>query len=102
MSALPELVCVEYPGVVDNPANMLDTLGGLETVAQVLEEPNRRLELRFRPEDVFCKPTCGEKYSGSSFLVNVKRKKLRPGRDISKIATKHIVLNQGIKTICGN
>ena len=32
----PELVCVEYPGIVANPGKMIDTLGGLETLAQVL------------------------------------------------------------------
>ena len=35
-SQLPELVCVEYPGIVANPGKMIDTLGGLETLAQVL------------------------------------------------------------------
>ena len=86
-SQLPELVCVEYPGIVANPEKMIDTLGGLETLAQVLsrftfssrsighglfqvmEEPNRRLELRFRPDDVFCKPACGEKHPSSSLLL---------------------------------
>ena len=40
------LVCVEYPGVVQSPDNMINSLGGLDTIAQVLDEPNRRLELR--------------------------------------------------------
>ena len=76
-----ELVCVEYPGVVtaQDPGPMLHTLGGLDTIAQVLEEPNRRLELRFRPDDVFSKPTCGERQPDTSFLIRVKRRKLRPG-----------------------
>ena len=39
---IPELVCIEYPGVVNSTDKMLETLGGLETIAQVLEEPNRR------------------------------------------------------------
>ena len=34
-----------------------------------MEEPNRRLELRFRPDDVFCKPACGEKHPSSSLLL---------------------------------
>ena len=45
---LAGLVCVEYPGVVQSPDNMITTLGGRDTIAQVLEEPNRRLELRCR------------------------------------------------------
>ena len=50
-----ELVCVEYPGIVRDTERMLATLGGLHNIAQVLEEPNRRLELRLRPEDIFSK-----------------------------------------------
>ena len=34
-SQLPELVCVEYPGIVNNTGKMIETLGGLETLAQV-------------------------------------------------------------------
>merc|ERR1719220_327061 len=96
---IPELVCIEYPGVVNSTDKMLETLGGLETIAQVLEEPNRRLELRFRPDDVFCKPTCGEKHAGSSFLVKVKKKKLKPGREATnKPAEKHTVEVYGAVT----
>jgi len=81
---IPELVCIEYPGVVKSTDKMLESLGGLETIAQVIEEPNRRLELRFRPDDVFCKPTCGEKQTDTSFLIRVKRKKLKPGLEPSE------------------
>ena len=38
---ISDLVCIEYPGVVNSTEAMLDTLGGLDTLAQVLEEPNR-------------------------------------------------------------
>ena len=38
-------------------------------LSQVMEEPNRRLELRFRPDDVFCKPACGERSPASSLLL---------------------------------
>ena len=40
--------------------------------------------MRFRPEDVFCKPTCGERQTDTSFLVKVKRKKLKAGRVATK------------------
>ena len=62
-----------------------------------MEEPNRRLELRFRPDDVFCKPACGERSPASSLLLRqvspfllpglfthfsrVKKKKLKAGRE---------------------
>ena len=62
-----------------------------------MEEPNRRLELRFRPDDVFCKPACGEKHPSSSLLLRfepfhlfflflnvpsrVKKRRLKAGRE---------------------
>ena len=69
------LTCVEYPGVVDNVSHMLDTLGGIESVSEVFLSPNRRLELRFRPEDVFCKPACGERVNESGEGINICIKK---------------------------
>jgi len=71
------LVCIEYPGVVQNPEKAIKTLGGLKNIGQVVSESNRRLELRFRPDDVYCKPTCGERHTCSSFVVRVKRKRLK-------------------------
>lgn len=98
--SLPGLVCVEYPGVARDPEKVVKTLGGLETLAQVLEEPNRRMELRFRPEDVFCKPTCGERHSGSSFLLKVKKRKLKPGRGVGKPEIIHETVVEGAVTDC--
>jgi general transcription factor 3C polypeptide 5 (transcription factor C subunit 1) len=104
MAGEPELaglVCVEYPGVAESPDRVVETLGGLETLAQVLEEPNRRLELRFRPEDVFSKPACGERQPGASFLVRVKRRRLRPGRESAgKPAELHQTTIEGAVTDC--
>merc|ERR1719419_635911 len=34
------------------------------------------MELRFRPEDTYCKPTCGTRSQSSSLLVRVKRVKV--------------------------
>merc|ERR1719309_855879 len=78
-SQMPSLVCIEYPGVVNNPDKAIQTLGGLKNIGLVLSEPNRRLELRFRVDDIYCKPTCGERHQCSSFVIKVKRKKLKQG-----------------------
>ena len=81
--ARPSLVCVEYPGMVKDVSAMIETLGGLDNIGRVVSEPNRRLELRFRPDDVFCKPTCGERCTDTnSFLLRVKR--MRNKRDPTK------------------
>ncbi|XP_075213058.1 general transcription factor IIIC subunit l(2)37Cd [Lycorma delicatula] len=69
--------CVVYPGVVNDEEKMLATLGGLESISVVCSKPNRRLELRFRPDDVYCRSACGDRQKTVSFLlkVKVKRKK---------------------------
>ena len=35
-------------------------------------DKSRRLELRFRPDDPHCKPTCGERVPTTSYLLRVK------------------------------
>lgn len=69
--------CVAYPGIVKNEEKMLETLGGIESITQAMTTRNRRLELRFRPDDIYARPTYGDKQSEISFLlkVKVKRKK---------------------------
>lgn len=42
-----------------------------------MNTPNRRLELRFRPDDMYCKPTCGDRYNTKGFLLRVRVKKSR-------------------------
>lgn len=39
---------------------------------QVCSKPNRRLELRFRPGDVYCRSACGDRQKTLSFLLKVK------------------------------
>ncbi|KAM9820490.1 general transcription factor 3C polypeptide 5 [Neosynchiropus ocellatus] len=68
------LVCVEYPGVVRNEDVMLQTLGGEQTLSSMFSNPNRRLELRFRPKDPFCHPLCGNRFPSSNLLLKVRRR----------------------------
>ncbi|XP_066955131.1 general transcription factor 3C polypeptide 5 isoform X1 [Macrobrachium rosenbergii] len=72
---LRQFVCVEYPGLVNNVDNMIETLGGIEKISEVYCEDNRRMELRFRPNDVYCKPTCGERHNSTALLIRVVRRK---------------------------
>ncbi|XP_004075167.1 general transcription factor 3C polypeptide 5 isoform X1 [Oryzias latipes] len=69
-----KLVCVEYPAVVHNTDKMLDTLGGEQAVSKTFADPNRRLELRFRPQDPFCHSACGNRLSSSNILLRVRRR----------------------------
>ncbi|XP_036974237.1 general transcription factor 3C polypeptide 5 [Acanthopagrus latus] len=68
------LVCVEYPAVVNNVDKMLETLGGEQTVSKTFAHPNRRLELRFRPQDPFCHSLCGNRFPSSNLLLRVRRR----------------------------
>ncbi|KAM7369279.1 hypothetical protein PAMP_013560 [Pampus punctatissimus] len=69
-----KLVCVEYPAVVRNVNKMLDTLGGEQAVSKTFAHPNRRLELRYRPQDPFCHSLCGNRFSSNNLLLRVRRR----------------------------
>ncbi|XP_025114194.1 general transcription factor 3C polypeptide 5-like [Pomacea canaliculata] len=66
--------CIEYPGVVQNVDKALETLGGASSISKALAE-NRKLELRFRPQDPYCKPAYGTMNKVSSLLLKVKRRR---------------------------
>ncbi|XP_078687071.1 general transcription factor 3C polypeptide 5-like [Branchiostoma floridae x Branchiostoma belcheri] len=67
------LICVEYPGRVKNVEKMLETLGGEENVSKAVSDSSRRLDLRFRPGDPYCRPVYGDRFPTSSLLVRVRR-----------------------------
>ncbi|XP_028317974.1 general transcription factor 3C polypeptide 5 [Gouania willdenowi] len=81
------LMCVEYPAVVNNVDKMLNTLGGEETISKLFAHPNRRLELRFRPQDPFCHSLCGNRFSSSNILIKVKRRVRKKDRSDVEIQT---------------
>lgn len=72
-----KFICVKYPGNVINPDKAIETLGGIQSISTAANTPNRRLELRFRPEDIFCKPTCGDRHNTNGFLLRIRIKKSR-------------------------
>ncbi|XP_037609457.1 general transcription factor 3C polypeptide 5 [Sebastes umbrosus] len=69
-----KLVCVEYPGVVTSEDKMLETLGGEKGVTKTFANPNRRLELRYRPQDPFCHSLCGNRFPSSNLVLRVRRR----------------------------
>ncbi|XP_012220563.2 general transcription factor 3C polypeptide 5 [Linepithema humile] len=70
-----KLICIKYPGNVVNTDKAIETLGGLSSISMTVDAPNRRLELRFRPDDGYSKPTCGDRHSTIGFLLRVRIKK---------------------------
>ncbi|XP_076221221.1 general transcription factor IIIC subunit l(2)37Cd isoform X2 [Nomia melanderi] len=72
-----KFICIRYPGNVVNPDRAIETLGGIGAISTAVNTPNRRLELKFRPDDTYCKPTCGDRYNTKGFLLRVRVKKSR-------------------------
>lgn len=68
------LVCVEYPAVVNNVNRMLDSIGGEQGVSKTYADSTKRIELRFRPGDPFCHPAYGNRYSSTNLLLRVRRR----------------------------
>ncbi|KAF5308795.1 hypothetical protein FQR65_LT06028 [Abscondita terminalis] len=66
-----QLLCIEYPGIVENVDNMLETLGGIHNIETAVGNYNRRLELKFRPNDIFSKPAWGDKDYSCGILVKI-------------------------------
>ncbi|XP_066599011.1 general transcription factor 3C polypeptide 5 isoform X2 [Prorops nasuta] len=77
-------ICVKYPGNVINPDKAIETLGGLGAISTAVDTSNRRLELRFRPDDGYCKPACGDRHNTTAFLLKVTIKKSRVNEVIGK------------------
>ncbi|XP_072310498.1 general transcription factor 3C polypeptide 5 [Eucyclogobius newberryi] len=81
------LVCVEYPAVIQNLSRALQSLGGEQTVSKTYAHPNRRLELRLRPQDPFCHSLCGNRLESSNLLLRVRRRVRKSDRTDVQIQT---------------
>ncbi|KAF6017838.1 GTF3C5 [Bugula neritina] len=66
---------IEYPGKILDAEKALRTLDGTEGVEKVYLNPDSRLKLRYRPNDIYCKAAYGTCYPSSSVLLNVKQKR---------------------------
>ncbi|GAA6099507.1 general transcription factor 3C polypeptide 5 isoform X1 [Tachysurus ichikawai] len=68
------LVCIEYPALVNNVDKMLETVGGEQGLSKTYGDSSKRLELRYRPKDLYCHPVCGNRYSSTNLLIRVRRR----------------------------
>ncbi|XP_015607294.1 general transcription factor 3C polypeptide 5 [Cephus cinctus] len=87
-----KFVCIKYPGNVINPEKAIETLGGISAISTAVNTRNRRLELRFRPDDGYCKPACGDRHAVAGFLlrVRVKKKRIKNNENNTKETGKNI------------
>ncbi|GIX99740.1 general transcription factor 3C polypeptide 5 [Caerostris extrusa] len=75
------LIVVEYPGTVLRVDNMSKTLGGKQEMFNVFKNPTKRLELKFRPDDPFCKCVHGDRFNTTNLVMKVIKKTKRKSND---------------------
>lgn len=71
---VPELIGIEYPGIIKNVDKMIATLGGIEDISRDFIKKDR-LQVRFHPENMYCKPAFGERHPSNGFLMKIRTKK---------------------------
>ena len=76
---LKKLVCIEYPGIVENVGNMIHTLNGLQAIENTYNNEDNRLELRFRPDDIYSHPVFGDRIKCNNLVVKFIRRKKTDG-----------------------
>lgn len=69
--------CIYYPAKVENVEKAIQTLGGKNHLSEIMYTITEKLELRFRPDDPYCKPTSGERSPCTGLLLKVKIVKKR-------------------------
>ncbi|XP_054710468.1 general transcription factor 3C polypeptide 5-like [Uloborus diversus] len=76
-----QLIAVEYPGTVVNLENMTKTLGGESKLFSMFNTPTKRLELKFRPEDPYCKCVHGDRFNTTNILLKIVKKTKKSKKD---------------------
>lgn len=73
-NTVKELINIEYPGIVKNVDKMLETLGGKESLENTFSQANSRLELFFRPKDIYSHSTLGDRVNTHNLLVKCTKR----------------------------
>ena len=68
-----EAFLVEYPGYVQNPNAVTQTLGGVDGLTAASFGDNSLLQLKFRPDDPLAHPVYGERQPTRGLLVKLSR-----------------------------
>ncbi|KAI5744122.1 hypothetical protein M8J77_025875 [Diaphorina citri] len=79
--------CIYYPAIVQNDDRAIQSLGGLHQISEVINDSSQRLELKFRPDDPYCRPACSEKVSCRGLVVKMKviKKRKKSGKETLEI-----------------
>ncbi|MED6193816.1 hypothetical protein PIB30_022864 [Stylosanthes scabra] len=76
---------VHYPGYPSTLSRAVDTLGGIQGILKARNSQSNKLELRFRPEDLYSHPAFGELHPCKGFLLKISKRKLCSGHDAKVI-----------------
>ena len=68
-----EAFLVEYPGYVQNPDTVMQTLGGVDGLTAASHGDNALLQLKFRPDHSLAHPVYGERQPTKGLLVKLSR-----------------------------
>jgi general transcription factor 3C polypeptide 5 (transcription factor C subunit 1) len=71
--AIEKLMSVEFPGVIEDLENMMSMIGGLDSLERTFHK-EERLQLRFRPEDVYAHAVHGDLIPVHQMMVKFRRK----------------------------
>ncbi|KAK9707969.1 Tau95 Triple barrel domain [Popillia japonica] len=69
-----KLVCIDYPGIVNNVGKMIETLGGMAEIERNISTKRKMLSLKFRPGDKYSKPTWSDLDKKPGILVKLTPK----------------------------
>lgn len=83
-----KLIGIEYPGRVENVDKMINTLGGIEELSRDFQE-KQKIQLKFRPNNLFSKPTFGDNVEATGIVLKVKIRKSKkdPARKPEFVST---------------
>lgn len=90
-----QLITVEYPGTVVNIDKFEKTLGGEKEMFSAFGNSSKRLELKFRPDDPYCKSAHGDRFNTTNLILKVvkrtKKHKNIPSTQKTNIDSKETV-----------
>ncbi|XP_026327848.1 general transcription factor 3C polypeptide 5 [Hyposmocoma kahamanoa] len=80
-----DLVCVLFPGIVNNDEKALQCLGGIKNISQVYSQPKKkRLGLSYQPENPYVKRIFADTQTAAGVLLKVRVKKKKVGSDVQR------------------
>ncbi|XP_065176382.1 general transcription factor 3C polypeptide 5-like [Sycon ciliatum] len=87
LNAPKRLVCVNFPGFVNNVGRAIEVLGGESKISRVFSNSSYRLEAHLRPKDVESIPLYASRSHCCGMVLKVRRRKTPPPEGSEEQAT---------------